>query len=395
MTLEELTTPLTVEQVKTTIYTALQSQGAATTSWKPGAVMRTLIAGLAIVLAALSQLQAAIAKMGILDLAEKDWLTLLARYVYGVERIEGTFASGDVELTNNAGGVYAGAAGDLIVQNTTCGKTYRNTAPYALGAGPGTTITVPVEAVELGSESTSTVGEIDGLVTALSGVTVTNPNTLIGDDEESDPALRQRCRDKLGSLSPMGPFDAYRYAATSARTSDGASAGCTRVKGTADGIGGIDIIVADSTGELAGTIGDLSTALGAVDDAIQKLAAPLGITARVASATPLVIDVTYELWLVDDTGLTDAEIEEEIGNALAPFMSEQPIGGLVISPAVGKVYGSALGVIIGNAVNDDDGRIAGTTIRLAITVPAGDTTVAANEAPVIGTVTGTIHQEPA
>src|SRR5690606_22967724 len=134
-TLEELTTPLTREEIEEAIYSTLAAKGVRTTSWKSGGVARTIITGTSIVLSAFSRLQALIAKGGFLDIAEDEWLTLVARHVYGVERIEGTFASGEVTLTNTGGGVFAGDAGDLVFSCSSGpaeGKTYRNTAAYSL-----------------------------------------------------------------------------------------------------------------------------------------------------------------------------------------------------------------------------------------------------------------------
>ena len=48
-TLEELITSMTVDEAKTAIYDALAARGVTTTGWKPGAVVRTIIAALAII----------------------------------------------------------------------------------------------------------------------------------------------------------------------------------------------------------------------------------------------------------------------------------------------------------------------------------------------------------
>jgi hypothetical protein len=91
--LDELTTPLTTDQVKARIYATLASVGVSTTSWKPGAVVRTMIAACAIVMAALSELTANIARSGFLELAEDKWLALVAHHVYGVDKVYATFAA--------------------------------------------------------------------------------------------------------------------------------------------------------------------------------------------------------------------------------------------------------------------------------------------------------------
>ena len=178
--------------------------------------LRTIIAALAIILAAFSELQAAIAKGGFLDLAEGAWLTLLARYTYGVERDPGSFAAGPVLVTNSTGNIYSGDPGDLVFLNSATSKTYRNTEAFTIGA-LATNVSIAVEAIELGIASTSLAGDINQLVTPLLGVAVANPSALVGADEETDALLRERCRLSLGALSPNGPRDAYAYFARSAR----------------------------------------------------------------------------------------------------------------------------------------------------------------------------------
>jgi phage-related baseplate assembly protein len=382
MTLAELTTPLTADQAKALIYQQLADRGITTTSWKPGAVVRTLIAVFSTMLASLSELAAHLASSGFLALSAGEWLTLVARYVYGVERFTGAFASGDLSFDNAGGGVYTGGPGDLIGRNSGTGKTYRNTAAFTIGSG-ATGVIIPFQAVELGTASTSTPGTIDTLVTPLAGVTVTNPAALIGADAESDEALRLRCVEKLGSLSPNGPRDAYAYIARSTIL-DGANVGVTRVKTTADGIGGVDVYLADATGTLSGTVGDPTTKLGAVDEGIQTQCAPLAITARTHAASAKSIAVTYELW-IRRRSMSDSDVQGAVTTQLTSWMSSQPIGGHDIG-AGGKVYVSAIESVIGATEVLD-------VIRVVVTVPAADVTIAATEAPVVGVITCTaIHQ---
>lgn len=383
-TLDELTTPLTRTEIEAAIYAAIEARGVKTSSWKPGAVARTIVAGVALVLSAFSSLQQKIAESGFLQLAEGDWLTIVAREVYGVERNTGTFAAGNVTFDNTGGGVYSPGVGDVIVLNSTTGKTYRNTEAFTLAAFE-TGKSVAVEAVEIGADSTAAPGDIDTLETVLLGVTVTNPTALVGKDPETDAELRTRCLAKTGTLSPNGPADAYRYLALSAETDDGVSAGVTRVTTTADGEGNVTVYVATATGPVAGSIGDTTTPLGAVDEAIQTQAVPLAVTATVLSATANTIAITYEVWVRSTIGLTVAEIDALVSTALATFLSAQPIGGSRKVPGGGFVFVDALEGVIAEAVG------TAYLIDLVITVPAADVSIAASEAPVLGTVTPTIN----
>lgn len=380
--LDTLVTPMTVDEAKTAIYDALAAQGVVTTSWKPGAVVRTIIAALAIVLAGLSWVQSQLARMGFLDLAEGDWLTAVAYYVYGVTRIQATFATGTVNATNSGAGVYSGAAGDLILASSVTGKSYRATAAWSIGAG-AVDVSIPVEAVESGSASSVDAGDLDTLTTTLSGVTVTNPAALVGADVEGDAALRLRCRESLGALSPNGPKDAYAYFARSAVRADGTSIGVTRVRTIADGLGGVTVYVATGSGGVTGTSGNPATDLGAIQTSINENVEPIAITAVAVSAAALTVAVTYELWLRDSTGLTTAQVETLVSAALSAALSDAPIGGEVISPATGKVYVDTLEAAIVGALP------AASVIRVDVTVPAADVAVAVSEAPVAGTITPT------
>ena len=382
-TFEELTQPLTRQEIEAAIYSAIEARGAKTSAWKPGAIARTIIAGVAIILAAFSVLQQRIAQSGFLELAAGDWLTIVAREVYGVERNAGTFATGVCTLDNAGGGVFAPNAGDVIVFNSATGKTYRNTAAFTLAAFE-TGKAVIFEAVEIGADSTSAAGDVDSFETVLLGVAVTNALPLVGRDPETDADLRDRCLAKTGTLSPNGAADAYRFVALSAETTTGAPAGVTRVTTIPDGAGTVTVLVCDGTGTLTGTIGDAATALGAVDLAIQSQVVPLGVTANVSPSTPEIIAVTYEVWVRSQIGITPAELQSQISAALVAYIAEIRIGGAPkTTGGAGFVWTDAIRSVIGEVV----GRA--NLIDLDLTLPAADVPISSTKAPVSGTITAT------
>ena len=385
--LSDLTTPLTVDEIKTAIYDTIAARGVDTTAWKPGSVVRTMIAGVAIVLAAMSALIALIAASGFLALSEGPWLTLVARYVYATERITGTFATGTITIDNASGSIYAIAVGDLVVQNSTTGATYRNTAVINVGSLE-TGVSAAIQADVIGTDGNAGAGDIDTLVTSYLGLRVTNAAALVGTDDETDPALRTRAAEKTGALSPNGPRDAYSYFAKSAvRAADGVAIGVTRVKVTPDGTGNVTVIVANASGPVTGTSNNPATDLGAVHLAMEENAVPLGITLFTESADALTIAVTGTLWVKETLSLTDTEIEDAVTDRLTAALSTMPIGGVVISPAAGKVYLQAIEAEISEAVT-------GYLVDLDVTLPAGDITPATDEAPVMGTLTLTIVRVP-
>lgn len=382
-TLDELVTPASKEEVQASIYQALATLGVNTTLWKSGGVVRTTIVGMSIVLAALSQVQARIARSGFLELSEGAWLTLVAHHVYGEDRFEATFAAGKVTLTNTGGGLYSLDPGDLIVSNGD--KTYRNLLAFTLN--PTSILDVDIEATEVGSASSTGPGTIDTLVTTLTNVTCTNASSVTGVDEESDALLRQRCYLKLGSLSPFGPWDAYLYAMRTAADADGVNLGVTRGRITKDGYGNVNIYCATATGAVPGTVGDLGTPLGLVDYAIQTKAAPESVTANTFAATEVPISVTYEVWMYNTTGRTVSEIAAAIQVSLSAFIAAQPVGGNVVS-GVGTVYLDGIRRAIASAFEE--------IFHVDVTSPAGDTTLTFNEVatlPTTPTVTA-IHQVP-
>ncbi len=388
--LDDLTTPLTRDEVETSIYSVLAALGVTTTAWKGGAVVRTMIVGVAIVLAALSTLMARITKSGFLDSAEEDWLEIVADQVYDVEKQQATFAAGVVVIDNTSGSVYGPlAAGDLIAVNPTTGKGYVNTSSITiLAASIG--LIVDVQAQEAGSDSTSLAGEIDSLETALTGVTITNPTAIIGTDAQSDPSLRTLCRQKLGALSPNGPKDAYSFVAkTAVRLADGSLVGVTRITPDADADGNLTIYVATATGAVTGTILDLTSDLGAVHDALQINATPLAITEITASAVEVIVPVAYQLWLYNDTGLDQVGILAVVAASLADMFKVEPIGGNDAPPDLGRLYPSA----IESAITCPD-DIEDSVIRVVLALPANPLVLSKSEVPVLGTITGTITQVP-
>lgn len=374
--IDDLTTPLTREEVQAKIYDVIGILGTRTTSWKPGAIARTIITAASAVLASFSKLTALIARSGFLELAEGRWLALVAWYVYGVEKEYATFADGEVTLTNSGGGIYDLDPGDLILANPDTGKQYRNTSPLTIGALA--TVTIPIAAIEAGSASSSAPGAIVELVTPLLGVACTNALAVVGRDDETDPALRARCSEKLGALSPFGPWDAYSYAARNAVRGDASPIGVTRIRTTKDGYGNVVTYVATASGAVTGVADDLTTDLGCVDDAIQRKAAPLAVTATVVSATPVPIDVSYRLWMYNTSGLTLAQIETAIALKLATFLAGQPVGGNVISGGPGTVYLDAMRTAIAALPQ---------VFHVEIVTPAADVLLSDADVPVLGTVT--------
>lgn len=372
---------LLVQQTKEYLYQlaldVAESVGVDTTSWQPGDPTRSLYHVESEALSALETMNVGFIESGFLDYATGDWLKVLAEQVYGVVVPDATFATTSVTLTNTGGGIYIVEANDLTFKNTATGRTYHNTEGGTLSGTPGT-LTLTVVADEAGSESSAGAGEIDELVTTLLGVTCSNASAAVGTDEQSAATTRQQCRDKLGSLSPNGPKDAYSYVARNAALTGTSVVTRVRVYPDSD-TGEIDIYVAGASG----AVGAPDVAL--VEEAIATWATPLCITPTVASASSVVVPVTYTLWIYKSCNKTSGEVAADVATALGAMFAARPIGGDIIPPATsGALYKSMIESTI-------RATFPNHAFRVTVASPASDTALTVGQIAALGTVTPTVN----
>jgi len=371
---------LLVSETKAQIYArglaVADALGLNTTSWIVGDPTRSLYHFLADALSRLETMVAGFVGSGFLDYAEGDWLTLLAEQFYGVTRVEATYASTTVTLTNAGGAVFVLEVGDVVLKSTSSGKTYTVTAlPSGDTLAAGGTLDVEVTADEAGSDSSALATEINALVTTMLGVTCSNATAAVGLDEEEDEPLRDRCRAKLGTLSPNGPSDAYNYVVKSSDLTGVTD--ITRARTVGDSATG-DVTVYIAAADGAAALASVSAA----QTAVEAWAAPIGVTPTVVNATEVTIPVTYQVWLYTSVGEETTTIEAAIATALEEMFAARPIGGDVIS-GTGKLYQSLI-------VSTIKGVYPAHTFRVSVSAPAGDTTLAISEVAVLGTVTPTV-----
>jgi len=279
---------------------------------------------------------AAAIKAGFLESATGAWLALLAKNVYGVDKILATFATGQVQVSNAGGGVYPFNPGELQVKNSSTGAVYANTASITLN--PTDVLLVDIQALIAGSASTSAAGTIDALVTELVDVTCMNPAAVVGTDDETDEVLRQRCRDKLGSLSPLGPRAAYAYAVRSALRLDGSPVDINRLAVSPDSSTGVvDVYCASPSGT------PISTDLDAVAANIEAVARPDTVTVNVHGATTVPLASSLTVWAYTTAGLDAPGLTTLVENALIAMIEAYPIGGVAKPPSTqGYLYQSTI-----------------------------------------------------
>lgn len=352
--------------------------GLPVTSWQAGDPTRSLFNVEAEELATLEDTVAGYISSGFLDYATGTWLEVLAEQVFGVVVPPATFATTTVRLTNNGGGLFADIrAGDLTFKSTVNGKTYRNSTGGTLASGPGTFLDVTVVADEAGSASSAGAGEINYMVSQLTRVTASNELAAVGVDKQSEAVTRQQCRDKLGSLSPNGPKEAYRYVARNSALTGTSGIVDARVYGNST-TGKVTVYLRGP----GGAVSAADLALGTT--AILKYATPVCITPNVLSATAVPVPVTYELWVYKSANKTSAEVQATVVQALTQMLAAQPIGGdVIVDGGVGKLYFTQVESTIKSAVPQ--------AFRVVVSAPSADVSLAQGEVASLGLVTANVN----
>lgn len=366
--IQELIAEPTEEEIEESIYDRLEDLDLPVSSWSPLDPLRTVVAIVAAMLVTFLVTIAKLARSGFLELAEGDWLTILARDNYNVTRIGATFASGNVTLDNTGGGIFAFDLEQVVFKNTTTGKVYTNTAAFTLNALQ-TGVLVPVRALESGAASNAAPGEIDDFETTMLGVTVTNNAALAGQDEESDADLRQRCRDALGLLSACGPKAAYEFVCKTPSLNGGVQVRDVYFPPPI-GNGAFSIVVAGPDG----AIGDVSPIQSGVDTHAKPL---LNGVPTVLSAVNAPQTLEFDVFVRGSAGLSDSEWDDLIRPVVLAHVNALPIGGVRLTPgATGMVLWRSIAQRI-DAVSPD--------VLQVVAVPEADVAVGIVEVPTLAT----------
>lgn len=210
----DLLTKLTRENVVARILGVLQAAGFPVTSWGSTSIPRILIESFAEVAVEISATIVSIAQMVTLETAEGDALTLHAKDAYDEDRKPALPTKGTRTLVESAGNPQSWAAGELVIVSASDATlVYRNVDGADLAANGSLAVTFAAEAP--GSKYNVDGAELGELATPVPGVAITATTgsgwiAQEGTDEESDEALRVRCRAKWGTLAAAAPEDAYR-----------------------------------------------------------------------------------------------------------------------------------------------------------------------------------------
>lgn len=332
LTLQQLLTEQTEDEVLASMITTLSQLGFQATAWQPTSWQIIFLRLFASVWSTFTTTLTQIAAGGFTTLAQSGWLTLLARYIYDTERVAAQSTVGQILLTSSAAApVHTFGAGDLIVSDEPDGTEGANTYTCTEGGtlNPGSTLSVEFVADVAGSAANIPAATTLYLWTPLVGVTATNPAltaedsttwiTTVGEDEESDARLASRCIGRWSRLSYGNTEGAYRGWALEALPQ------LTRVAVlAAEGDGSVEIIGATSLGGLTGDQEDeITDYIYGVLDGIGRR--PINDIVTVASATVVTSPALTVTAYVQPSEA--AATPNRIKTALASYFGSLPIGG--------------------------------------------------------------------
>ena len=360
LTVTELLTPKTRDQIADDIFAALTAEGFPVTAWQSGSIPRTLVLVFAAVLALLWGLVAQVAGAAFLDTATGAWLTLHAASRFQLTRIAATFARHSITLNNSTANPRTITPGQLLMV-TASGVRYRstNTSNVTVPATGSVSITVQCETSGIGGNTAPTTITTP----AYAGLTFTYGSlTTRARDEETDAQLRVRCRARWATRASGATRDYYAFHILSALMPDGTSAGVTRIGWIAPpGDGSCEIIVAGADGPLS------SPQLAAVSDYVTSDAVR-GYLDSITITNAVAETVTPNGDFYVTAGNNTLANRTRAVNALVARAASQAIGQKLDVGAVYAAIYSAQGV---------------TDVTLS--APTGDTTVTARKVITIDT----------
>lgn len=324
LTFADLIRLRTRNELRDALLGELATRGFPITSWSLGGVARTLVEGVAQGTADLWLGISAVARGMLLDQAEGDWLTELARSHYQVERIQATFARHTVRMSFTAGGPGSISPGQLLVAAAS-GITFRsiNTSTETIPAAGGGELGIVVQCERVGLAGNTAPSIL--ITPAAAGLSMTwQALTESAVDAETDASLRTRCRARWATLGRGATADAYVYLATSCPD----ASGVTRAKfvpGPGDGT--LTIYLASSSGTAS------PTEVSAVQDWIDARC-PITDAPSILAATEVPVAVTMTVV----TGDTSESNRTRVTDALGALQRRLGLGDRV---DVGALYHAA------------------------------------------------------
>ncbi len=269
-------------------------------------------------------LRKTVVESGYLDSAEGSWLTLLAAGFFQVARTPASRTVGQLLFTDAQSVGPKNVAVDERVARSTGNVRFRNTTAGTIPLN--STVSLEIRAEVAGAAGNVSNNTITSLQTDIPGVTVNNPAyaagtwiTTPGRDEETDSALRQRCRDKWSSLGAGGNAAGYAFWITEAFEVLGLTPTITRHSidtSNPFGPGSIGVYIANASGPATGDEVDI------VDAYLQERKALGSGELRVEAAVAENVEVVAVLY---QTG--NANAVADAVDALTALQNSFDVGG--------------------------------------------------------------------
>jgi hypothetical protein len=325
------------------------------------------------------------------------YLTALGESMFFTQRPEESFATTSITFAN--GGIFPAGPfgpGDLTVAHEDNPEvTYKNAPMDGVYTGPGGTLTVLAgqsPSLDFIAESPGPAFNADPskltvLVTAYTGVTVTNPAAAIGTDRMEIETYRALCRTQATTTSPNGGRDAYlrwsrlnRDGSPLLNSSD-AAVGITRVQVSGSSVtGNVFVYYADDDG--AAIALDVTAANDNIELEILGIGDTITFTGAAAVEVPIVVT-----WAVEYSALflgravTGPTIKAAINAALEARFPLYPVGGFKQTLGAGSISLEEIRATVKGA----HPAIGDATLSS----PVGSTALAIGRVPVLTTPTGT------
>lgn len=391
--LRDLFTAKTRDEVLETILTVADEVGLPVTAWQPLEAAREIFEIVAVAMSQYTQVGFVASASKLLTFATGQWLSLTTSEDYETDRIEATYATGTVRITNRSNVSYNIDPGVYHFLNDITGKTYSNnntstvTLPVYSGSGAFPFIDISIIADEPGSGSNAAIGDIASFVTPLPDVDCTNTTTFVGNDEETDEALRDRARAGNARLSPNGPKDAYDYFSKSALREDGTNVGVTRTRiyQPFSNRGNVSVYLASATGPVPGYNSDFTTDVGRVQLNLLENCVPTGIIVSAVSAQAFGILINANIYLKANSVAQPTLVKAAVLSQLSSYFASLPIGGVeLVSGSGGFVFLDAIIDQIYNAYPQD-------IVHVVITNTSTDFILAINQVPVLASTDGSFN----
>lgn len=343
-----LLAPVTATQARASAVSQLVNMGIPADKWRVGGTFSTMLTVLCVLFAGFTVILTSALNSIFLGTASGSWLVALAYYVYGVTAQSATYGTGPVLLTNEEGGVYDFAPGQVVMQDTNTGNTFTNQDAISLGAGTPTdptTQTVTFVAQVAGSIGGCAASAPLVLVTDMQGVTPTLAQAIIGVDAWTDPQVVAACYASMAARSQKGPTGAYYAAIYGYANIPGA---VNSVTGLPVNINRISVVNDPDTGIIRvwlaapGGIPDPNDVIGC-QIAVTAVARPMGITATALACTVATYASTLTIWSTSSGQQAATTIQAAALLALDAAIAGYPIGGRPKAPSTqGYLYPSYL-----------------------------------------------------